>query len=229
MNGTRHAVLLDLDGTLTDPFIGITASLQYALEKMGADVPEPEALRWCIGPPLWDSFKVLLETDDHAVADRAVKFYRERYTTVGLFENQVYPGVPDMLDRLKAAGLFLSLATSKPISYASRIVEHFGLADYFDALHGAELDGRNSDKATLIAYVLDTENLVANRSVMVGDRKHDVIGARANGVDVFAVSYGYGDAAELSAHVPDAICNSPANVAETVLDWSGMAFSATSG
>ena len=229
MNDTRRAVLLDLDGTLSDPFVGITRSIQYALEKMGADVPEPEALRWCIGPPLWDSFKVLLKTDDHAVAGRAVAFYRERYTTVGLFENQVYPGVPDMLGKLKRAGLFLSLATSKPISYAGRIIEHFGLADYFDALHGSQLDGRNSDKATLIAYILDTENLAADRSVMVGDRKHDIIGARANDVDVFAVSYGYGDEAEFTAHAPDAICKSPADVAESVLDWSGMAFSATSG
>ena len=146
------AVLFDLDGTLTDPFPGITRSIQHALRRLGAPVPEADDLRWCIGPPLADSFALLLGTTDKQRLDEAIAFYRERYTTVGLFENAVVDGIPELLRRLADAGRCLFVATSKPHIYARRIVEHFGLLPPIRTVYGSELDGTRSDKAELIAY-----------------------------------------------------------------------------
>lgn len=217
MSQGARVVLFDLDGTLTDPFVGITSSIQYALAKMGRLVPSADDLRWCIGPPLQDSFKTLLNTDDEAVAWEGVAHYRERYSSVGLFENTVYDGIPAALQALQESGRKLSLATSKPLVQASRIVEHFGLSTYFDALHGSELDGARSRKGELIAYILSEHDWLAADAIMVGDREHDVLGAQANNVATIAVSYGYGSMDELRAHRPDFICASPADIVQTIL------------
>ncbi|ASP33130.1 HAD family hydrolase [Labrenzia sp. VG12] len=209
---TVSAVLFDLDGTLTDPFDGITRSIQYALEKMSAKVVAAADLRWCIGPPLWDSFRVLLETDDKARLDEAVAHYRERYTVTGLYENSLIEGIPDVLAELSSAGVKLHVCTSKPHAYAGKIVEHFGLMPHFGKVYGSELDGTRSAKTDLIAYVLSEEGLAAGETVMIGDRKHDLIGANANGVKGVGVLWGYGSREELAAEKPMLIAEKPADL-----------------
>jgi phosphoglycolate phosphatase len=139
-------LLFDLDGTLTDPFTGITKCISYALNMLDRKLPPGESLRWCIGPPLKDSFAKLLASDDDALTERAVAFYRERFGTVGLFENEVYDGIPEVLEALQKNGHTLYVATSKPVVYAKRIIDHFGLHRYFKWIFGSELDGTRSDK-----------------------------------------------------------------------------------
>lgn len=207
-------VLFDLDGTLTDPFVGITRSIQYALEKLGAPVPAAEELGWCIGPPLWESFAVLLgqdgETlDDKALLDRAVALYRERYTSVGLYENELIAGIAPLVEALAGAGLTLYVATSKPHAYAGKIVEHFGLMPQFCKVYGSELDGTRSAKAELIAHLIEQESRDAASCVMIGDRKHDLIGAHANDMRAIGVTWGYGGYEELAAEHPALIARLP--------------------
>lgn len=208
--------LFDLDGTLTDPFEGITRSIQYALENMGAEVPHATDLKWCIGPPLWDSFKVLLKTDNQSDLDRAVDLYRERYTVTGLFENTLIAGVPELLKTLTGDGRRLHVCTSKPHSYAGKIVEHFGLRDFFGTVFGSELDGTRSAKADLISHILETEDLSASEVVMIGDRKHDLIGANANNVASIGVLWGYGDQAELQSEDPIGIAQRPQEILDII-------------
>jgi len=215
--GEFDALLFDLDGTLTDPFDGITRSIQYALEKMRAEVPPADALRWCIGPPLWDSFAVLLDEDDRAVLDRAVDYYRERYTVEGLFENTLIPGIVDLLAQLADQGQKLFVATSKPHAYAGKIVDHFGLSRYFRKVYGSELDGRRSAKTELISHILSEERLNAGKTAMIGDRKHDLIGAHNNDVAAVGVLWGYGSREELAAENPLAIAEAPANLHSVLL------------
>jgi len=205
-------ILFDLDGTLTDPFEGITRSIQHALEKMSARVVAAQDLHWCIGPPLWDSFRVLLETDDKARLDEAVAHYRERYTVTGLFENTLIEGIPEVLGQLTEAGARLHVCTSKPHAYAGKIVEHFGLMPHFGKVYGSELDGTRSAKAELIAHILEEEGIAAQETVMIGDRKHDLIGANANGVRGVGVLWGYGSREELAAENPVLIAESPSEI-----------------
>lgn len=205
-------VLFDLDGTLTDPFEGITRCIQYALDKMGASVTAAQELRWCVGPPLWDSFQVLLGTDDRVELDRAVAFYRERYTVTGLFENELIDGIPDLLDGLRGAGATLHVCTSKPHAYAGKIVEHFGLLPYFGKIYGSELDGSRSAKAELIGHILKEEGIEPSQTAMVGDRKYDLIGANANAVAGVGVLWGFGSREELEAENPVLITEKPDQV-----------------
>jgi phosphoglycolate phosphatase len=205
-------ILFDLDGTLTDPFEGITRSIQYALDKMSAVVPEADDLRWCIGPPLWDSFRVLLETDDKAELDRAVAFYRERFTVTGLFENTLIEGIPETLESLSAAGFKMHVCTSKPHAYAGRIVEHFELMRFFGKVYGSELDGTRSAKSELISHILEQENIAPSEAVMIGDRKHDLIGANTNDVAGIGALWGYGSHEELELESPIHIATHPAQI-----------------
>jgi phosphoglycolate phosphatase len=207
-------VLFDLDGTLTDPFVGITRSIQHALEKLGAPVPAAEELGWCIGPPLWESFAVLLGQDgetvnDKVLLDRAVALYRERYTSVGLYENELIAGIAPLVEALTGAGLTLYVATSKPHAYAGKIVEHFGLMPQFRKVYGSELDGTRSAKAELIAHLIEQEARDAARCVMIGDRKHDLVGAHANDMRAIGVTWGYGSLEELAAEHPAFIARLP--------------------
>lgn len=187
--------LFDLDGTLTDPKTGITRSIQYALERLGRPVPEADALTWMIGPPLLAGFTELLGGPEDV--PEAVRLYRERYSDVGLFENEVYEGIPALLQTLRSEGVALFLATSKLQVYARRILDHFGLSQFFREAYGSELDNRNADKRDLIRYILDMERFDPARAVMIGDRKHDVIGAKANGIATIGVTWGYGSPGEL--------------------------------
>jgi phosphoglycolate phosphatase len=199
-------VLFDLDGTLTDPELGITGCIAYALGKLGAPIPARADLRRYIGPPLRSGFVSLLGTSEEAVIERAVALYRERFADVGLYENELYAHTPDTLQRLVGAGHRLFVATSKPEVYASRIVQHFGVDKYFVHVYGSELSGERSDKAELLAHILAAEQINPACAIMVGDRHHDVAGARANGVASIAVLWGYGTEEELrqADHIVDA-------------------------
>ena len=191
-------VLFDLDGTLTDSAPGILNSVRYACRKLGLEMPGEATLRKFLGPPLIDSFRELVGLSD-TEADRAVSAFREYFPTKGIFENEVYPGVPALLAGLKAAGKTVVIATSKPEEYAKRIMEHFDLAQYCDFVCGATLDETRTDKAEVIAYALKTAG-ITNKSgvVMVGDREHDVLGAKKNGLPCIGAVYGYGTAEELT-------------------------------
>ncbi|MBM4441034.1 MAG: HAD-IA family hydrolase [Candidatus Rokubacteria bacterium] len=217
-----RAVLFDLDGTLTDPKPGITECIRHALAGLGRTAPPADELVWCIGPPLFRSFATLLDTDDRALVDRAVALYRERFGVVGLYENAVYPGVPDAVAAVRAAGYATYVATSKPHVYATRIVEHFGLGSLFDRVYGSELDGTRVDKGALIAYALAAERLDPARVVMIGDREHDALGARRCGVRAIGAGYGYGSDAELRASGVAAIAGSPAEIPALVTALMGV-------
>lgn len=191
-------VLFDLDGTLTDPHVGITTSIRHAMAELGRPLAPDVVLDWCIGPPLIDAFARLFD-GDRSLAEKGVAAYRARYGVVGLFENAVYPGIPELLDALVADGRHLVLATSKPRVFAARILDHFGLARRFAAIHGSELDGARVHKTDLIPWILATEVIPSAGAVMVGDREHDVHGARAAGLPTIGVAWGYGGRGELEA------------------------------
>ena len=200
-------ILFDLDGTLTDPAEGIIGSIQYACRQLEMPVPVYEDLLFAIGPPIQSTFGTLLGTHDAQAIQIAVNLYRERYSSRGmLFENAVYPGVAKMLRNLNAAGKRLYVATSKPTVYAVRILQHFDLDSHFVWIHGSELDGTRTNKADLLAYILEVERLPSSTVAMVGDRKHDVLGARHNGLFAVGVTYGYGSEAELREAGADVLC-----------------------
>jgi phosphoglycolate phosphatase len=191
-------ILFDLDGTLTDPKPGITRCIQYALVKLDEAVPDTDDLLWCIGPPLQDNFARLLSNPTDTNIQQAITYYRERFATVGKFENEVYAGIPEALNALQQEGYHLHVATSKPRVYAVDILHHFNLSPYFEEIFGSELDGRLRDKADLIAHILQTQQIGRSHCMMVGDRKHDIIGARSNTIAAIGVTYGYGSRKELT-------------------------------
>lgn len=188
-------VLFDLDGTLTDPALGITNGIIHMLEKTGREVPPREKLYYFIGPPLIPSFKsVFGMTDDEAA--EALAYYREYFSVTGLFENEPYDGIADALGRIRSAGMTLALATSKPEVFAERILERFELKEYFDVIGGATMDEKRSTKADVIEYVLDKLGASPEETVMVGDRLHDVEGAAKFGIPTVGVLWGYGSREE---------------------------------
>jgi phosphoglycolate phosphatase len=190
-------IFFDLDGTLTDSKSGITRSIQYALGRLDRDVPNEDDLVWCIGPSLLDSFEKIL--GDRRLAATALSYYRERFADTGLYENRVYPGIKDTLSVLRDSGRRLFIATSKPTAYATRIVEHFELGKYFERVFGPELDGTRADKTELLSHTLEETASVSREAIMIGDRSHDMIGARNNGMTAVGVLYGYGSEDELVA------------------------------
>lgn len=206
------AVLFDLDGTLSDPKPGITRCIQYALSELGYRQPDADELHWCIGPPLKDSFSQLLKTTDDVVLERAMKLYRSQYSTIGLFENSLYPQIRETLQTIRSVGYKTFVATSKPHVYATRIIEHFALSSLFDGVYGSELDGSRSIKCDLIHHILLTENLSPSTVVMIGDRSHDMIGAKHHNLSSIGVTYGYGTEQELKAYGADFIAHSPNNI-----------------
>jgi len=202
-------VFFDLDGTLTNPGAGISRCIVHALEALGCVPPPAAALRDWIGPPLADSFRSWLGGADESLVREAVALYRERFEDLGMFENEVYVGIPESLDELRDRGFRLWVVTSKPTVYADRIVRHFDLARCFEGIHGSELDGTRSGKGELLAHVLAVEGIAPATAVMIGDRSHDVRGARENGVRAIGVLWGYGARAELVAAGADALLRSP--------------------
>jgi phosphoglycolate phosphatase len=182
------------------------------LSALNYPVPEQDDLLWCIGPPLHHSFAQLLQTADSALVDRAIGLYRDRFSTVGLFENTLYPEIPRVLQALCGLGYRCFVATSKPQVFARRIIEHFELTPWLDGIYGSELNGTRSDKGELIQYVLEREKLASQDCVMVGDRSHDMIGAKRNGLTSIGVTYGYGTTAELIANGVDYIAHTPEEI-----------------
>ena len=192
------SLFFDLDGTLTDPRVGITRCIRYALEGIQVPTPTDEELTRWIGPPLFDSFRDHLGPDGRPLVERAVSLYRERFGTVGMFENSVYPGVSEGLRLLVESGRRLFVVTSKPTHFARPILQHFDLARFFVNVYGSELSGERADKGDLISHVLRMEGLQSNEAIMIGDRAHDVRGARQNEVRAFGALWGFGDREELS-------------------------------
>ena len=183
-------LLFDLDGTLTDPGIGITNSVMYALRKFGIHVDNRESLYRFIGPPLKDSFGTYYGFSD-ANCDLAIQYYREYFSKQGMFENAVYEGIPSLLKQLKGNGKTLIVATSKPEAFSIEILRHFDLFDYFDFVAGASFDESRSKKADVIRYALESCQIHEKSSaIMIGDREHDIIGAIENGLDSLGVLYG---------------------------------------
>lgn len=194
-------ILFDLDGTLTDPMMGITKSVRYALNYYGIEVNDLNDLLPFIGPPLRDSFKEYYGFDE-AKANEAVEKYREYYKTDGIFDNKVYQGMVECLQTLKDNGKKLYVATSKPEFFAKQIIEYFSLSKYFEYVVGSEFNSREK-KAEVIEYVLKTNQIDNDDVIMVGDRKHDIIGAHENKIPCVGVLYGYGTEDELKQYQAD--------------------------
>ncbi len=204
-------IFMDLDGTITDSREGITKCFQYALQHFGIEVEDLSELEQFIGPPLEESFRVGFGFDQEK-ADRATEIYRERFIPIGMYENTVYPGMEEALQKLKEAGKTLIVATSKPEFMAVRILQHFGLDGYFDDICGASTDHTRNKKEQVIEYALEKHGITDLSDVlMVGDRKFDVLGARQCGLKCMGVLYGFGDRAEMEEAKADYI-------AETVED-----------
>ena len=215
MDNMKKYLLFDLDGTLTDSGEGIINSVIYALNSYGIHTEDRKSLESFIGPPLADSFMKYYGFDEFQ-AKEAVSRYREYFSVKGLFENRVYPGIPQMLQTLREKGFVLMVATSKPEEYTSRILEHFDLTKYFDFLGGATMDGTRAKKADVIRYVLETTGLINNleQVTMIGDRRDDILGARANGIRSIGVLYGFGTREELETAGADKIAETVENIIE---------------
>lgn len=210
-------ILFDLDGTLTDPFLGITKSVAYSLKSFGIEVNNLEYLKVFIGPPLDVSFQEYYHmTEEQSL--NAVEKYREYFSDKGLFENEVYEGMEIFLQELIDSGKKLYVCTSKPYIFAKRILEHFGLDSYFQGIYGSELDGTRKNKKDVIAYCLEKEDLKYNECIMVGDRQHDIIGAHENNVPCVGVLYGYGNFKEFQDHHCDYVVNNIQELKEVLLD-----------
>ena len=199
-------LLFDLDGTITDPKEGITKSVQYALSKLGIEENCENLLKF-IGPPLLNSFMDFYDFDKEK-AELAIKYYRERYSTIGLFENSAIEGIEEVLSKLKEAGFILAIATSKPTHFAIPICEKYNLDKYFDLILGSELDGTRSKKSEVILEVLNKLNAIPNESIMIGDRMHDIIGAKEAGIKSIGVTFGYAEDGELEESGADFIVES---------------------
>lgn len=204
----KNYILWDLDGTLTDSKEGIIRCIQYALETFGMTPPPFESLSWCIGPPINETFRSLAPMASEEEVLKLVGLYRERFAPTGLYENRVYPFVVDILLKMKETRKQF-LATSKPHIFANRIMVHFELATYFNRIFGSELSGERSNKADLIKYILDQEKISPDDVFMIGDRKHDIIGAKANGIASLGVTWGYGGRPELHEAGADHIFDAP--------------------
>lgn len=221
-------VLFDLDGTLTDPQEGITACVQHALAAFGIDEAANQLTHF-IGPPLHRSFMECYGFTD-AEATEAVRVYRERFGTLGIFENRVYEGVPELLEKLAEAGIVVAVATSKPEPYAVRILDHFDLARHFDVVTGSNMDGSRTDKGDVIREALTRLGQPNKRDVvMVGDRKHDVEGARREGIDAIGVTWGYAPEGELEAAEPTRLASSLSDLYDLLLDSNGRSKSEGKG
>ena len=198
-----QVILFDLDGTLTESGEGIINCVQYALEKLGKKEEHPENRRVFIGPPLMEQFMKYADVDE-TEARRAVEYYRERYAVKGIFENRPYDGVENLLRELKGRGYILAVASSKPEYYVTKILDYFNLSSYFEVVVGSEMNGARTSKTEVIEEALKRLNMSDRRKevLMVGDKEHDVLGARAAGLACVAVGYGYGTKEELTAAQP---------------------------
>jgi phosphoglycolate phosphatase len=200
-----YHLLFDLDGTLTDPAPGISACYLHAARAMGHGSLSEADVRRFIGPPLRESFREILKTDEPSLIEEAVRLYRDRFASVGLFENTVYPGIPRVLAQLRDDGFELRVVTSKAKIYADRIIDHFMLREFFPSVYGAELSGERSSKTELLAQALQLEAIEPRRACMIGDRLHDIVGGKVHALATIGVAWGYGSVAELEAAGADCV------------------------
>ena len=213
----KEYLFFDLDGTLTDPSIGITNSVMYALERFGFEPPKREELYCFIGPPLVHSFKKYYNMSEEE-GEKALKIYREYFSVKGLFENEVYPGIREMLENLKNKGYKLVLASSKPEIYVKQILDHFDLSRYFHFIGGSDLDETRVEKNKVIEYCLENINRPSvEKCLMIGDRMHDVEGAKAHKMDSVGVLYGFGSKSELVEAGADHLASSPDELFEIII------------
>lgn len=219
-NTAFQYLLFDLDGTLTDPKLGITTCAQYALRHFGIEEPDLDKLEPFIGPPLSDSFQEFYGFDEKQTQE-AIKVFRERFSTVGLYENEIYPGISEMLARLKDAGKKLAVASSKATVFITKILQHFGIEQYFDVIVGSELDGTRSRKDEVIEEALrqlcHEDKMNYDMTVMIGDRKFDILGAQAFGLTSIGVSFGYAQPGELEAAHADYIVGTVSELGRLLL------------
>ena len=213
----KNIILMDLDGTITDPKVGITRSVQYALRSKGLNIEDPDSLCKHIGPPLLSSFMNFYGFSRQE-AEELVEKYREYFTVTGMYENKVYEGMEELLKRLTQDGKRLIVATSKAEKFAVKILEHFGLAQYFEDICGATMDSSRSEKADVIRYALEKNYITElEEAVMVGDREHDIFGASQVGIASIGVLYGYGSREELEKAQADRIAETVPEVYDVII------------
>lgn len=217
MKNDFQYILFDLDGTLTDSGEGITKAVQYALNYFGIDVKDLNELRRFVGPPLRDSYKNFYDFDDEK-AELGITKFREYYTDKGIYENKVYDGIEETLKVLKDNGKKLIIATSKPEVHAKTVLDHFDLAKYFDFIGGADLEETRVKKSDVIKYSMDNAGIEdISKVIMVGDREHDIIGAKANNIKSIGVLYGYGDVVELTQARAEYVVEKPQDIIDIVI------------
>ena len=217
MNNNFQYILFDLDGTLTDSGEGITKAAQYALKYFGIEVDDLNDLRKFVGPPLRDSYKNFYDFDDEKAELGIVKF-REYYTDKGIYENKVYDGIEETLKILKDNGKKLIIATSKPEVHAKTVIDHFDLAKYFDFIGGADLEETRVKKSDVIKYSMENAGVKdISKVIMVGDREHDILGAKANNIKSIGVLYGYGDVVELTQARAEYVVEKPQDIIDIVI------------
>ena len=213
-----NIILFDLDGTLTDPAEGITNSVVYALKHWNIEIADKSTLNCFIGPPLYESFSKYFNFSENE-AKKAVEVYREYFSVKGLYENSVYFGVEEMLAKLKSSGIVLAVASSKPEKFVLKILEHFSLTQYFDVIAGATMDGSRINKADVIRYALDKLSPSTSKEIlMIGDREHDVFGAKEIGIDSLGVTYGYGGRKELENAGADFVVDAVEDIVKIILE-----------
>lgn len=210
-------ILFDLDGTLTDPKLGVTKALQYALHKLDIEIDTLDTLEKCIGPPLQQSFIDFFScTKEQSL--KAIQYYREYFSTKGIFENKVYEGIPELLKELVNTNITLAVATSKPTVFAEKIMDHFDLSQYFTTITGSTLDNTRTDKKEIIAYAMSKLHCDTQTTIMIGDRTYDLIGARKNNIDSVGVLYGYGSLEEITAAGPNFIAENVSDLSTLLLN-----------
>ena len=209
-------VLLDLDGTLTDPYLGIANSVIYALHKFNIIENDVNTLKFFIGPPLEKSFMEFYGFD-HKKARMAIEYYREYYSAKGIFENKLYVNIECVLKEIRKYGKKIILATSKPEAFALEVLVHFDIKKYFDDAVGSNMDGTLAEKYEIIKYIIEKNNLKKEETIMVGDRKYDIIGAHENGIHSIAVMYGYGSKEELEEAKPTYFCSNVTDILKTIV------------
>lgn len=205
-------ILFDLDGTISDPSIGITNSVAYALNKFGIEVKDKTELNKFIGPPLWETFEKFYRFSAKK-CDLAVKYYREYYEETGIYENVLYDGIEKLLKEIKFAGKKIILATSKPEHFAREILSYFHIDNYFDYIAGATMDRSRNKKADVIAYALKCCGVKdLSTAVMIGDREYDILGAKEVGLSSIGVLYGYGNEEEIRNAEADYIAGTVSDI-----------------
>jgi len=214
-------VIFDLDGTLTDPRLGITRCWAHALTELGYQTPPLSELERFIGPPIRKVAAELFATQDDGLIEQAIRVYRERFATVGLFENEVYAGIDALLPELSERGCTLWVCTAKPWVFAEQIVQHFGFSRWLRRVYGPELDGTREDKSELLRYLIERESLPPSAAVMIGDRKHDALAANTNGVAAVGVLYGFGDVEELTSAGVQRLCTTVEDLRATLAEFTG--------